>query len=372
MSEAHLTSSTGHARNSPFYDQSGNHVPAWVEPTPQTRFDRGRNALGLVSQTHRGPISFQSSSKRIRDQTPRDFALVEESNMLKSSSAANRLQNYDNYIHSGNPLPEPVAIYAVDYGHHQTTSMKGPEPTSSAGITKKTRSRYKFLPDGSIVDFGLRIRNSRLRHDQQRTEMMPIQESTRHNQPTSTGLISSSIWSSTAQLTATNQQVPDSYAIPPVQEITTRRTFVTPPVNTTVSTAFTTRARKRLINSGIPVGHLAMDDSLSYLYDDTTNKKYKTDDSKKTSTVNIPTLPLQSNIFTTQVAGLNFTVLPTSTTERKRTTTTTRMTTTTTTPAPTTTTTPKPTQHPDDVYFYSQGGGKPIKFIVSHICVKDT
>ena len=382
-----------------------------------------------------------------------------------------------------------MAIYAVDPGHHPTTQQAARTQPTVAPVTSNemARPRYKFLPDGSIVDFGLRVRNEQLR---KQANIQP-----KPNVQTKTNSVASPVWSSPlhasasqyvpvlsevqhapvlsevqhapvlstshhapvfstsqlaqtlstaqhAQTLSTSQHAPsltnmDSFAIPlafPPEMSSTRRTSAAPQFNTTTSMMSTTQERKHFLdpNSGIPVGHLAMDDSLSHLFDDPrVSSTHKTDDSHKpmsftggdshrpmsstggdshrpmsstvgdshrpmsstggdthrpmtspggdtlrpmTSTVgdssramssmyplNIPTLPLKSAVFTTQVAGLNFTILPTSTT-RRRTTVAIPMTTTTTAPTTTTTlrpttTKPKPTRHPDAVAFYSQGGG---------------
>lgn len=362
--EHHRTSTGNYARSSHLLEQAGTVVPSWVNPTPETRFDRGRNSLGLVSSnTHYIPKHYQSSlTKRLRTSGATDLNIKEEATMLKTEPGT-RFQNVDNFIYNGNPLPEPVAIYAVDQGHHQTTSLQSTraKPTATTSLSKTSqRSRYKFLPDGSIVDFGLRIKNDQLRKQKQMfSSSQPTEQSK---------MISSPIWTSSASHLTSSNSHPQSFAIPaafPDVQIA-RETSIAPVFNTTTSVATTTSARKRLLHTGIPVGHLAMDDSLSHLIDDPRrNGHHKTDDNKiKSSSVIIPTLPLKTDIFTTQVAGLNFTVQPTSTTRRRTTTTWWTTTTTTTTTMAPTTTTPKPTQHPDDVHFYSQGGGK-IGFVWS-------
>ena len=376
-----------------------------------------------------------------------------------SNLSPKSFNNLDNYIYNGSPLPEPVAIYAVDPGHHPTTQQAARTQPTVAPVTSNemARPRYKFLPDGSIVDFGLRVRNEQLR---KQANIQP-----KPNVQTKTNSVASPVWSSPlhasasqyvpvlsevqhapvlsevqhapvlstshhapvfstsqlaqtlstaqhAQTLSTSQHAPsltnmDSFAIPlafPPEMSSTRRTSAAPQFNTTTSMMSTTQERKHFLdpNSGIPVGHLAMDDSLSHLFDDPrVSSTHKTDDSHKpmsftggdshrpmsstggdshrpmSSTVgdssramssmyplNIPTLPLKSAVFTTQVAGLNFTILPTSTT-RRRTTVAIPMTTTTTAPTTTTTlrpttTKPKPTRHPDAVAFYSQGGGRSL------------
>lgn len=359
--------------------------------------------------------------------------------MLKTENprTLNTVRNYNDLLLNVNPLSEPVAIYAYGQDHQQMTSMAQPQPVKPTEQTlykKAKRSRYKFLPDGSIVDFGLRIRNDNPRHTDMRTDAMPIGQPrasmasptvwspTAHS--TSTGhLLSTGQFSSTGQLTSAKQMTStgqihsnqhlvhagqfgpsgqlnsanqltstdaqltssaqltstshtmDSLAIRPLpvwpEPSTAAQPFAAPTMNSTIS--FPTTKRRRPANAGIPIGHLKIDDSLNHLLDDLKRSgKQKTDDFKAHSTkqpVDIPQLPLKSDYFTTQVAGLNFTIRPTSTTRRK---TTTRFTTTTTLPP--TTTTPKPTQHPDDVYFYSQGGGKtfsPLLFTTILHCFKD-
>lgn len=361
--------------------------------------------------------------------------------MLKTENprTLNTVRNFNDLLLNVNPLSEPVAIYAYGQDHQQMTSMAQPQPVQPTEQTlykKAKRSRYKFLPDGSIVDFGLRIRNDNPRHTDMRTDAMPIGQPrasmasptawspTAHS--TSTGhLLSTGQFSSTGQLTSAKQMTStgqihsnqhlvhagqfgpsgqlnsanqltstdaqltssaqltstshtmDSLAIRPLpvwpEPSTAAQPFAAPTMNSTIS--FPTTKRRRPANAGIPIGHLKIDDSLNHLLDDLKRSgKQKTDDFKAHSTkqpVDIPQLPLKSDYFTTQVAGLNFTIRPTSTTRRK---TTTRFTTTTTTTLPPTTTTPKPTQHPDDVYFYSQGGGKtfsPLLFTTILHCFKD-
>ncbi|XP_045209737.2 integumentary mucin C.1-like isoform X1 [Mercenaria mercenaria] len=368
-------------------ENTGQYRPAEIRPTAETRFSNVQAAKGPLlarGATRAETVSDLGARRRSsartntamarRTHSVKDKGLYEEAGMFDTSSASHNVATTGHFDAFAG---DAIALYAYDHDHghgHGTTTATGNKYVRTSTILEANtpvKSRFKVLPNGSIVDYGISSQtytqqNSHATSPNVRGLEPSAQSSTayakKQTQPTSTDYLSSSTTnigqSGSRQSSPTNNQLPLSDALP---------------ASPTRSSVQTTRHNRPLYTNaqgGVPI----FDDSLSYVMDDPRLRK---DDHH--SSLSIMTESGIIDYFPTQTTNITLgqtsparkiTTVKTSptTTTTIPTTTTTKATTTTTTTATTTTTTPKP--KPKDDYWTKQGG-VPIDITVlndTHVC----
>lgn len=160
---APTVASRGNAKAIQAPERKTSHQQEYVSPTAETIFNTKSGAVSqwapAASWTDgRKPKSQASSTIARRSHSIHDTGLTEEAGMLVTSMRKPTTDSHHD-VFTGH-MGDALALYVMDYNHghgHGSSTAGAVAPQSSTGQVPKpvSQSRFRVLPDGSIVDYGL-------------------------------------------------------------------------------------------------------------------------------------------------------------------------------------------------------------------------